>query len=183
MLVYQRVPKGILRPFCWKTFLLGIFCLFLGTNLQFQGGYIMVYTPLKINGWNIITGVWFRSFSSPNGWFVAVNLPGCKGKTFLRYLECNRSTSSIFSGIPWFDCGKQPLFSDNLPQSSTQDFWLQVYYIHIPANSPFAKSSPGNYIYPIQSMYGIFTITQGFCKLAGGSLYITPMWSLNQTMH
>ena len=27
-------------------------------------------TPLKINGWNIIMKVWFRSFSFLNGWFV-----------------------------------------------------------------------------------------------------------------
>ena len=28
------------------------------------------HTPLKINGWNIIMEVWFRSFSFQNGWFV-----------------------------------------------------------------------------------------------------------------
>ena len=38
--------------------------------------------PWKINGWNIIIEVWFRSFSFLNGWFdlyvPAVNLPGCR---------------------------------------------------------------------------------------------------------
>ena len=63
-------------------------------------------TPLKINGWNIIMEVWFRSFSSLNEWFVgepAVNLPGCnrKKKTPLSWSVTPLFGNRVAAWNPW----------------------------------------------------------------------------------
>ena len=53
-------------------------------ELPGSSSYNMMSTPLKINGWNIIMEVWFRSFSFlPMGdlWVPAVNLPGSTSGT------------------------------------------------------------------------------------------------------
>ena len=87
------------------------------TSTKKEQWFVTMYllTPRKINGWNIIMEVWFRSFSFLNGWFVGSML------IFQGVVACNNPNLNLTKFLR-----KHPhiYICQFLVKKNGRDFWM-----------------------------------------------------------